>query len=215
MNIFLGYLIVVSYLSALIFFAMYLYQIKHIDKELTRKLIHIGSVMTWFMMVYFFKKSIHLVIVPIIFIIINIISYKYKLITAMERNDESSIGTIYYAISLFVMSLISYLVPDFLPYYGIGFFIMALGDGFASVIGRCGKKKIGKSDKTYLGSMTVFIITFLIFITFNKIFSLHFTIFGMLFYSLLSSIIEFYGKKGFDNIALPLGISILSYMIRI
>ena len=215
MKILIGYVLIVVYLAMLIFFASYLYYKKNVKQNITRKIIHIGSLLTWFMMVYFFGVSIHLVILPLIFIFVNLISHKYKVIKAMERNDDSSIGTVYYAISMFLMALITYFKHDFLPYYGIGYMIMAVGDGLAGIIGTKGKQKIANSDKSYLGSLTVIISSFIIILLFNIYYKLGFSLMGMLFYSLLSAVLEFYGKKGMDNIVLPLGISILSYFIKL
>ena len=215
MKICIGYIAVVGYLGVLILFASYLYHEKNVEQNITRKIIHIGSLLTWFMMVYFFGTSIHLVILPLIFIFVNLISHKFKIIKAMERDDSSSIGTIYYAISMFLMSLLTYFKHDFLPYYGIGYLVMAVGDGLAGIIGRKGKQKIGNSDKTYVGSLTIIISSFIIILAFDIYYKLGLSLMGILFYSLLSAVLEFYGKKGTDNLILPLGISVLSYLLKL
>ena len=95
--------------------------------ELSRKIIHIGVTFYYVIAYKYFGNTIHIIVPPITFIIINYISYKKTLFKSMER--EKSPGTIYYAISVFILALITYFKSEFYPYFGIGLFIMGLGDG--------------------------------------------------------------------------------------
>ena len=67
--------------------------------ELSRKFIHI-MVGNWIFISIFFTDVKAAILVSAVFIIINILSRKYKLIPSMERQDDSW-GTVYYSISLF------------------------------------------------------------------------------------------------------------------
>jgi dolichol kinase len=105
--------------------------------ETSRKLIHI-LVGNWVFLTLLFTELWAVLLVPFTFIVINGLSLKYKLISAMERNDDS-LGTVYYAVSMFVLSGAGFVLGwKTLPF--IGLLTMAYGDGLAAIIG----KKWGK-----------------------------------------------------------------------
>lgn len=70
--------------------------------ETSRKLVHI-LVGNWVFLIPLFTDLWAVLLVPFTFIIINNLSLKYNLISAMERDDDS-LGTVYYAISMFSLS---------------------------------------------------------------------------------------------------------------
>ena len=74
----------------------------------------------------------------------------------MERNDDS-LGTVYYAVSLFFLSGLGFILGfRSLPYIGV--LTMAYGDGFAAITGKkWGKKKPFSFAplKSLTGSLTV------------------------------------------------------------
>lgn len=57
----------------------------------------------WVFLTPIFTDLWAIVFVPFVFIIINSLSLRYKIISAMERDDDS-LGTVYYAISMFVLT---------------------------------------------------------------------------------------------------------------
>ena len=81
-----------------------------------------------------------------------------------EENKES-LGTVFYAISLFILALITFGPLDE-PLIGLcGIFVMGYGDGFAAVIGQAVKSKeyvIKGNTKSIAGSLTMFVITLMI-----------------------------------------------------
>lgn len=182
--------------------------------ESSRKLVHI-LVGNWVFLSPMFTELIFVVLVPFTFIIVNSLSLKYNLIKAMERDDDS-LGTVYYAISMFVLTGAGYLLQwPILPF--IGLLIMAYGDGLAAIIG----KKWGKNkpftfapEKSVVGSMTVFFIAFLvtcitIVVTedisrIEKTNPLYLIMIGLLT-GFFAVILELSGKKGSDNLLLPIG----------
>lgn len=182
--------------------------------ESSRKLVHI-LVGNWVFLTPLFVDLWAVVLVPFSFIIINSLSMKYKLIAAMERNDDSY-GTVYYAISLFVLSAAGFILKwPRLPYFGI--LIMAYGDGLAAVIGQ----KYGHlkpfpfaPKKSLAGTLTVAVVSFIV--TFSVLFfmqdngltaepGLLLILFVALATAIVSAAIELLGEKGCDNISLPIG----------
>lgn len=182
--------------------------------ETSRKIVHI-LVGNWVFITPFFTELWAVILVPFTFIIFNSLSLKYNLIPAMERNDDS-LGTVYYAISLFILSGAGFLLGwRILPFIGI--LNMAYGDGFAAIFGqKWGKKKPFSfaPKKSLVGSITVaiisFIVTFIVIIYFKDKENIHgLNLFTIIFISLLTGIlsafIELTGNKGCDNLTLPIG----------
>ena len=133
------------------------------------------------------------------------------IIKVMEREDgeenKDSLGTVYYAVSLFVLTLVSF-GPLNNPFVGLcGIAVMGYGDGLAAVIGQAVKSpefKIGKNKKTLAGSLTMFFVTFMIvagFLSYNV--STHVIIKSILV-AVLMTIIEAVSIKGTDNLTVPL-----------
>ena len=95
----------------------------------------------------FFDNWICALVPPVAFVIINYISYKGNLIKVMERDEEDSekesLGTVYFAISLIPLVIMSFLLTQN-PLIGlVGCFVMCYGDGFASIVGK------GVESKTF------------------------------------------------------------------
>lgn len=213
-NMFTGLLLSYSLLFALFLLAILLPKF-NVKNELTRKIIHIGISNWYFIAMIYFDNYLVAIIPPLSFIFLNYLSYRYKLIEGIERQNKKDLGTIYYPISLFLLVLFSFGVIN-KPYIGlIGTLILGYGDGIASIIGeKFGKTKIYK-NKSYIGSLTMFIIsfftTFILLTLFNPI--------NKFFYSLIiafsATIIEIFSSQGTDNLTVPLTSSLLYYLLTL
>lgn len=172
----------------------------------------------------FFQQAWSAAIVPFIFIMINALSYKKQLITSMERGGGlEDLGTVYYAVSLTLLALWTFHLKA--PYIGaIGILTMGYGDGFAAVFG----KKYGRhplpfvKGKSFEGTLTMFFASFIVcfsvltFVSLSRT-SLALPWFAILGVSLLSAftaaLLEAVTPMGFDNLTVPLGVSVLIYLI--
>lgn len=188
-------------------------------EEASRKFIHIMLGNWWFIAMYFFTNVWFAIFVPITFVIINYVSYKQDLIKVMERKKQDGLGTVYYAISLFILAIVSFGIYQ-KPILGlIPNLIMAYGDGFAAVVGKCIKSKtykVGETQKSIAGSITMFIIS-LIFITIflktQYTFELWQTVLIGIIMSGIVTIIEAISVKGIDNISVPVSMLVMLLMI--
>ena len=105
-------------------------------KEASRKFIHISLANWWFIAMYFFDNAIWASLVPLSFVIINYISYKKNLISVMERESQDGLGTVYYALSLLIISIFTFGIIK-RPEIGLcSILIMGYADGLAAVIGK-------------------------------------------------------------------------------
>ncbi len=187
-------------------------------KEASRKFIHIMLANWWFIAMYFFKNAIWASIVPLSFVIINYISYKKDLIDVMEREKNDGLGTVYYAISLLLLSIYTFGIIR-RPEIGLcAVLIMGYGDGLAAIIGRSIESfsyKIGNSQKTLAGSCTMFFISFLIAAVFLASIASPMWLLKAILLAISVTVIEAISVKGTDNITVPVfACLLLSVMLK-
>jgi len=175
-------------------------------KEASRKFIHIMLANWWLIAMCFFKDAFWASIAPLSFVIINYISYKKNVISVMEREKQDGLGTVYYAIALFVISIFTFGIIK-RPEIGLcAIFIMGYGDGLAAVIGKAVKSykyKIGNTEKSAAGSATMFLISFIIIGIFLCSINSGFWFIKSIILSIALTVIEAISIKGTDNITVP------------
>ncbi len=191
-------------------------------KEASRKFIHIMLGNWWIIAMYFFTNVWFAMFVPATFIIINYLSYKKGIIKVMERDEQDGLGTVYYAVSLLILTIVSFGIFK-QPALGlVPTLVMAYGDGLAAVIGKNIKSKrykLGESKKSFAGSITMFIISSLLiggyfFFNHSTIFwaSAHWPVVSCLAGFAITGL-EAVSGKGTDNITVPLSTLALLLLI--
>lgn len=182
-------------------------------KEASRKFIHIMLGNWWFVAMYFFTNVWCAAVGPATFVIINYLSYKKNLIKVMERDEQDGLGTVYYAIALLILVIVSFGIFKNPTLGLVPFLVMAYGDGLAAVIGKSVKSKrykLGDSKKSFAGSLTMFVITTLLigiqfWFTHSAIFwqTAHWPLISCLMGFAITAL-EAVSGKGWDNITVPL-----------
>ena len=205
--------ILVSYLYiALVIIGARIFERK--GKEASRKFIHIMLGNWWFIAMYYFTNVWFAAFVPTTFIIINYISYKKDLIKVMEREKQDGLGTVYYAISLLILVIVSFGVYKEPSLGLIPNLVMAYGDGLAGLLGRRIKSKrykLSDTKKSVAGSITMFVISTLLIGGYllywhKEIFwsTPHWPLVSVMIGFVITAI-EAISAKGTDNITVPLG----------
>ena len=182
-------------------------------KEASRKFIHIMLGNWWFVAMYFFTNVWYAAVAPLTFVIINYLSYKKNLIKVMERDEQDGLGTVYFAIALLILVIVSFGIFKNPSLGLVPFLVMAYGDGLAAVIGKSVKSKkykLGDSKKSFAGSLTMFVITTLLigtqlWFTHSAIFwqTTHWPLIACLIGFAITAL-EAVSGKGWDNITVPL-----------
>ncbi|MBR4865306.1 MAG: hypothetical protein IKU11_01350 [Clostridia bacterium] len=217
MDIFLGYLFTYLYVFLLLGVSTFLKSKYKVEGEVTRKIVHIGCGFSWFIMSRFFGATIHLLIPPLTFVALNYISYKKDTFSGMERSDKSSMGTVFYPVSMAILSGYVVFVDDkmLLP-YGVALLCLSLGDGLAPIFGKIQKGNLPLIDgKTLWGTLTVLATSFLVILAMSLLYSVDYTIRDMALAAVFACVLELFGKRGFDNIFIPLGVAFLLYATAI
>ena len=186
--------------------------------EGARKFIHIGVSNWWILAIFFFTNRWTASVVPAVFVIVNFISYRKNLFKAMEREDvsRSDLGTVYYAISLVLLSLITWEIS---PLIGLGAILtMGYGDGFAAVIGsRAGRGRflVFGQKKSLTGSLVMFLASFIVAFITIRVGTGDFSLLWALLAALTGTILELLSPWGTDNLTVPLGTAVIFYFIFI
>ena len=191
-------------------------------KEASRKFIHIMLGNWCFIAMFFFTNVWFAIFVPATFVIINYISYKKNIIKIMERDSQDGFGTVYYALTLLILAIVSFGIFKN-PILGlIPTLIMAYGDGLAAIIGKTAKSKkykLGDSKKSFAGSLTMFIISmlligsYLIFMNVDIFWqNAHWPLITVMMAFTITAI-EAISGKGTDNITVPLSTLLLLILI--
>ncbi|MBU5590262.1 hypothetical protein KQI89_00630 [Clostridium sp. MSJ-4] len=186
-----------------------------ISGEGSRKFIHIGVSNWWIIAMLFFDNHYYASIVPAIFIVINYLSYKQNLFKAMERGGgKEDLGTVYFAVSLLILSFLTF-QKSTTPLIGaMGILVMGYGDGFAAVVGsKFGKHKyyIGNNKKSIEGSLTMLIVSFIVSFTILNIYGIINGVSISLLISVIATLVEAVSPLGLDNITVPIISSALFY----
>lgn len=216
MKIALGYLLTFGWVFLILLAIQKLKQDRGLSDETSRKIVHIGVGFAWIPMVLCFGATWHLAVPTAVFIVLNAVSYRQNLFTAMERSDESrrSLGTVYYAVSMTLMALWTLRFPDALPAYGAGLFCMALGDGLAPIFGsiRRGNRRL-LGSRTLYGSLCVFVVCLLVLTVFTLLWQLPLSPLKILGIATAGVLLELVGVRGYDNLTLPLGVCLLTWLL--
>lgn len=175
--------------------------------EGSRKFIHVLVSNWWLIAMAFFDTALWASVVPLLFIVVNYISYKKQVFKSMERGGGlEDLGTVYYAISLFLLALWSFSIEK--PYIGgLGILIMGYGDGFAAVFGKYFAKrhfKVFGSQKSILGCSVMFIASTAVAYGFVLWFGLVVPLWLPVALGLLATSVETFTPLGFDNLTVPL-----------
>ncbi len=195
---FIGLFLSTFFLLSILIVANYL----PFSKEAKRNFVHIG-VSNWFFIAYgFFDQVLFAIFVPCCFVIVNFFLHQRN--SFLER-DKKDFGTVYYAISCFLMTLFSYLFQK--SYLlGVGLLVMGYGDGLANVVGRHVPIKtytVFGHKKSVMGTFTMFLVSFFIVFGFGYLFSTTSFLLSLLI-ACLVTILENITPCKMDNLSVPL-----------
>ncbi len=212
-----GYIFSIVYALLCILLAMVISKFG-VPKKYTRKLVHILVGFEWVILTHYMGPgSHHFLAVCLIFTLVLFLDYKLKLVPAMSSDGENAPGTVYYAVAMTIMALITAFIPEMIYPFGVGVFCTSLGDGFAGVIGQAVKKYNPKifGNKSVFGTLSVLLLCFFTAIVFNEIYGLGLEIYHCLFIAIFATELELFVGLGLDNIALTVGTSLFTYFLVI
>ncbi|PKM60465.1 MAG: hypothetical protein CVU99_07955 [Firmicutes bacterium HGW-Firmicutes-4] len=201
----LGIIVSFIYVFSVIFLAKFL---ERFGKEASRKAVHILVCNWWLLAMVFFDSPIWAAVVPACFVVLNYLSYRFQLFSSMERGaGKGDLGTVYYAISLLILVMISFGPLENPVVGGVGILIMGYGDGLAAVVGTRWPIKpyqILGSEKTLSGSLTMFGASFLVTLILLAATGQSQDLIPAIILAVLATGLEALTPQGLDNLTVPL-----------
>lgn len=206
MNNVVGLIIITIYIGIVIKGSNILSKKKKMKDETNRKLVHVLLSLCFFLAHCFFKTTIIAILLPLLFVIVNILSSHRKWFESFKR-EEQDLGIVWYALSLLILVYLSFEQKSFFPFASCSVLAMGLSDAIAGLVGTYYGKhqiKVGKETKTLEGSLAFFMTSSIVFMILLKGVFPETYIKISLITSSLAMIIERFSIKGLDNLTVPL-----------
>lgn len=157
----LGIIICFIYIFLMIGIAEGLRRWRGYDSSFTRKVIHIGvGMMSWFVP-FLFDSPWPFVAACGVFVVINLIDWRFGLIGSMQSKHRNNLGTVYFPLAAAVVALLFWDQP---PLMVAALMPLTWGDGMAPVIGGAyGRRfyRVHTSTRTVEGSVGFFVAGFI------------------------------------------------------
>ena len=199
-----GYAAILGYIFLLIFGIGPL--VKNIsDLETSRKVIHTMLFVVWILLTVFFRNTIHQIIIPVLFIVLNLLSYRFHIYSSVEREEDNHFGTVYFAIVVTAVMTFVYFLPEYYAYSGIAIFCLTFGDGFAAMIGYHVRSKALMPHKSLAGFLACWVASFLSVLVFCLVYPVEFSLVQILVIGILAAIFELC-EAGMDNFSVTVGV---------
>lgn len=157
----LGFILCLAYILTIIGVAELLRRRRGYDSGFTRKVIHIGVGMMIWLVPFLFTTPWPFVVACVMFMIINLIDWRYGLIGSMQSRHRSNLGTVYFPLAAAVVALIFWDAP---PLMVAALMPLTWGDGIAPVIGAAYGRRVYRvhtSTRTVEGSAGFFVAGFI------------------------------------------------------
>jgi dolichol kinase len=203
---------------ALFGLAEILYHYANVKVELTRKLVHFGTGLLTLLFPVMLNNHWLVLFLCASFALILLVSLRFNLLRSINAIDRVSAGSISYPIAVYVC----YLGYDHFNgkyiYFYLPILALAICDPIAALTGKrwpMGKYRIGKDNKTMMGSTMFFISCFLLslglLLLMNDQLDLH-TLLLSFSIALTCAVAEAISPRGLDNLSIPftaLGIMVI------
>ena len=200
----IGYIAFTVYTVGIMLLGVLLDKKTNIDSTVCRKLTHIASAFVWVICYVFFGCSLHWVILNAVgAVLLGVVTLNDKFSAFSRTDSEKNFGMFYFALSTGIVAVICYFVnKELYLYTGIAYYCLALGDGLAPLTARLfGKCNVEiRPSKTLVGTLTVYLVSFLATLVFSSVFGLGMSVWFMLSVGALTAVTEFYGVRGTDNL---------------
>ena len=180
------------------------------QRELSRKIVHIGTgavvPLAWFFEIPF------VVALPVaaVITVVTTINHKWRFIPAVEDVDRNSYGTIAYGIAITTLLLLFW--PTRADAVSAGVLVMALGDGLAGLIGRnvaSPKWVLFGQTKSSVGTMTMAVVSGLVLIGLARWSGADLSLPAALGMVAMATGLEQLSWRGLDNLSVPLSVGVL------
>lgn len=182
----------------------------HVEVELTRKLVHIGTGLLTLLFPLLLGNHWWVLLLCSSFMIILLASIKFKLLRSINAIKRKSVGSIAYPVAVYGCFMAFNFFDNQYLYFYLPILILAICDPVAALTGKkwpIGKFKVGTDYKTLMGSSMFFCSALLIILLLSNLFlkkpMTPENILWSILIALLAAVTEAFSRKGYDNITIP------------
>ena len=209
-----GYLFSIGYAFLCLLIGLLVYKIG-VPKKYTRKIVHILVGFEWLILNRFFGDGIHLLVVCVFFLGVLFVTYKKNLMPMISSDGENAPGTVYYAVAMTGVAIVSMFYRDVMVPFGIAIGCTSIGDGFAGIIGQIIKRNNPKiyKNKSLYGTLANVAMSFLCAFLISYFFEFDLKTYECLIIAIVAAQLEVVTGYGLDNISITWGITALTCFI--
>ena len=192
-----------------------------LKRDFTRKFVHV-AVGTFIIPTCLIFDSLYFALVPpVAFIIVNIFSFKFKILKMMEEEDGNNLGTMLFPISFCIVMILFWNTGPNRVAAVAGILVMAWGDAAASIIGRnfgTHFYHVFRERKSFEGSVAMFVMSYLVLVIMLFLWGhprlniIEMTITAVVV-SLFGTFLEAISVRGFDNLIVPVLSSGVAFLL--
>jgi len=205
-----GPIAILTWMAMVIAGAVLCRRLRPNQRELSRKIVHIGTgavvPLAWF----FEIPSVVALPVAAVITVVTTINHQWRFIPAVEDVDRNSYGTIAYGIAITTLLLLFW--PTRADAVSAGVLVMALGDGLAGLIGRnvaSPKWVLFGQTKSSVGTMTMAVVSGLVLIGLARWSGADLSLPAALGMVAMATGLEQLSWRGLDNLSVPLSVGVL------
>lgn len=205
-----GPIAILTWMAIVIAGAVLCRRLRPNQRELSRKIVHIGTgavvPLAWFFEIPF------VVALPVaaVITVVTTINHQWRFIPAVEDVDRNSYGTIAYGIAITTLLLLFW--PTRADAVSAGVLVMALGDGLAGLIGRNVASPnwvLFGQTKSSVGTMTMAVVSGLVLIGLARWSGADLSLPAALGMVAMATGLEQLSWRGLDNLSVPLSVGVL------
>ena len=179
------------------------------QRELSRKIVHIGSGMVLPLAWHFAIPVAWAVPIAGAITVVALINHRWRLLPAVEDVDRRSYGTVAYGLAITILLMLFW--PEHPQAACAGLLVMAAADGLAGLIGRAvpsARWQIWGQTKSIAGTLTMAVVSLGVLVGLSLFSPHHPNATGLLLISLLAVGLEQVSRWGIDNLTVPLAVGL-------
>jgi phytol kinase len=214
-----GVVAVYAYVAVLILFTEKVFSKRYPVQS--RKFLHVMTGNIAFILPLFQTREIMAFIAAGPFILFTFLMSPYSPIKSMRGKTSEAghgLGLVYYALT---WTVLAYVFFDHREIIAMGILAMSYGDGLASLIGiKYGERKycVFRDTKSYIGSIAMFLCTFLLLVIALVFYSVPVTT-RVLVYLLciagVATVVEGVTPLGLDNLSVPFVVAVMYWVFLV
>lgn len=199
----------VLYIGTVVGSSEWLRRTGRLNFDHSRKWVHVG-VGTWILpTVLLFQTAFWAAFLPGIFVLVNAVSHRFKLIKAMDEEAGDNLGTTLFPLAFCILIAIFWSREGGKAALTAGILVLAWGDAAAALVGkRFGRHRyrVGSGWRSIEGSAAMFVISIVaVWVAGSFAASEPYGWLPILGAAGLATLLEAGSRWGFDNLIVPAG----------